>query len=476
MIIQTDPSRPTRPTRRIPLAFLVFSLAFSISGCTTSAPPPSELTRIEDDADVSYREIDPSYWILSRTTRALDPHDPLIQAFRDRKARDLADPEAPAPFEGENAISKEYRAANAPWDDLESVLPLDWEAIEEADPIRLEALRRALRFRTVLRHPDFQIVELAMAPGSRLPRHALAEPSAFHVLAGKAEFEIEDETIEASVGTTVKIEPHEARAIRVTSGVPLRALWFRWAPGGDQTYLDFGYYLTGTNFHIQPLEATFPPDWQFWPEPLRQAHRVSRKGTAESARPPLYPTSPRASDETGVPWIDFSNIAAAGFFWAGDAASAGHYLDRWNEIARMKGVFQARNPGAQYDFNFSYIALGPTSKYVTHSHATPEFYYVLDGETEWILDGERFIARPGNVYFHSPYQDHEMRGLLEGVPMRAITGSWAPFGDRNVWKRQGTLLEPLPELEPSSVIPEDFDFHRFARTRASFQKATDASD
>ncbi|HEB88324.1 MAG TPA: cupin domain-containing protein [Deltaproteobacteria bacterium] len=495
------------PSRRHLALFTVALFVLSSAGCAT---PPGSGTAdaiAQDSASKapSYRDIDPSLWIESPETRALDPHDGLIQPFRDRKARDRADPEAPPAFEGEDRIAKEVRATDAPWDPLEAVLPLDWDTIERLDPDGLEALRRSVRFRRVLSHPDFQIVEVALAGGARLPAHALAEPSAFHVLSGEAEFEVADESIEATVGTTVKVEPYEVRAIRSISPEPLRALWFRWAPGGDETYLDFGYYLTGTNFHVQPLEATFPENWSFWPEALRRPHRVEPRKTPDtpsepapetneeaflarqrqalglyrealSPPQPLYPTSPRASDETKIPWIDFSNIAAAGFFWAGDAAAAGHYLDRWNEIARMKGIFQARNPGGRYDFNFSYIALGPMAKYVTHSHATPEFYYVLDGETEWIIEGDRFVARAGHVYFHSPYDDHEMRGLLEGVPMRAITGSWAPFGDRSVWKQPGFLLEGLPDPDPAKAIPDTFDFHRFPRETVRFPEAGHASD
>jgi len=483
---------------------LILTSSFLLSyvvGCSESNPTSTtpKLSQIDADTPVSYRDIDPAYWTESPTTRALDPYDSLIQPFRERKVRDLANPDAPLAFEGENQIPREFRAPLASWEPIESVLPFEWSAIEEIAPARLAGLRRAVRFRTVLRHPDFQIVEVAIAAHAMLPRHALAEPSAFHVVAGHAEFEVENETIEAFVGTTIKLESYETRAIRVTSEEPFRALWFRWAPGGDETYLDFGYYLTGTNFHIQPLEATFPADYEHWPEALRRKHRIveatpreskvrpneegffsqqnqllahSREMGSDRAR--VYPTAPRASDEMGARWIDFSNISAAGFFWASDAASAGNYLDRWNEIVRMKGIFQAKNPDAQYDFNFSYIALGPTSKYVTHSHATPEFYYVLDGETEWILDGETFTARPGHVYFHGPYRNHEMRGLREGEPMRAITGSWAPFGDREVWARPGFLLESLPDQDEAAEIPEDFDFHRFARRSMEFASAADA--
>jgi quercetin dioxygenase-like cupin family protein len=296
-----------------------------MAGCRELNPTPTtpKLDRIDADQPISYRDIDPSYWIESPATRALDPHDSLIQPFRERKVGDLANPDAPLAFEGENRISREFRAPLTPWDPIESVLPFEWSTIEEIAPTRLADLRRAVRFRTVLRHPDFRIVEVGMAPHATLPLHALAEPSAFHVVTGQAEFDVENETIEAFVGTTIKLEPYETRAIRVTSEEPFRALWFRWAPGGDETYLDFGYYLTGTNFHVQPLEATFPADYEHWPESLRQKHRVveatprqvdvrpnerdflaqqdqslTQRREMNSDRVPLYPTAPRASDET----------------------------------------------------------------------------------------------------------------------------------------------------------------------------------
>jgi mannose-6-phosphate isomerase-like protein (cupin superfamily) len=130
-------------------------------------------------------------------------------------------------------------------------------------------------------------------------------------------------------------------------------------------------------------------------------------------------------------------------------------------MVRMKGVFQAKVPGSQYDFNISYIGVGPKGKYITHSHATPEFYYILGGETEWIVDKKRYVARAGNMYVHSPYVDHEMRGLIEGDPEVVITGSWAPFGDRSVFKKSGLISEALVQQPAESVIAEDFNFHDF---------------
>jgi quercetin dioxygenase-like cupin family protein len=162
-----------------------------------------------------------------------------------------------------------------------------------------------------------------------------------------------------------------------------------------------------------------------------------------------------------VEWLDFTNLGTAAFFWAEDAAQGAEVLRAWNRIVRMKGVFQAKVPEQGYDLNYSYIAIGPHAKYVTHSHATPEFYYVLSGKTEWIVDGEVETAVAGDLYFHAPYADHEMRVLETGEPMRAITGSWAPFGDRSVFEQPFLLNEPLPAQRTGAALAADFDFHRF---------------
>jgi quercetin dioxygenase-like cupin family protein len=463
---------------------LGLALAWTFLACAAS--PGDRAPRVIDpSARISFRDIDPAIWLDSPANRSTDPYQNMIQTLRDRKARDLANPDAPKSFEGPERIAKEFQARDASWDAPADVLPLDWDSIRGMSPERVAALERAVRFRTVLRHPDFRITEVAMAPGATLPSHALADPSAFHVVGGSAELEVADQRIEAFLGASIKIEPYEARSIRATSDVPFRALWFRWAPGGDATYLSFGYYLTGANFHVQPLEATLPSDYEQWADAKRRPSRVlplrkvpsrasdslaskflrdqiDRQSRASASRPAaLYPSTPRVSDEAQVEWLDFTKLADAGFFWAKDAQAGAGALFRWNEIARMKGVFRAARPEGPYDFNVSYLAIGPTGKYVTHSHATPEFYYILEGETEWILDGETFTARPGHVYFHGPYRDHEMRGLAEGVPMRSITGSWAPFGDRRVWTEPGFLLEPLPPQPSGAEISAGFDFHRF---------------
>ncbi len=128
-------------------------------------------------------------------------------------------------------------------------------------------------------------------------------------------------------------------------------------------------------------------------------------------------------------------------------------------IATIKSVFRVKRPDNGYDLNYSYLAWGPMSKYVTHSHAICEFYYLLDGDVEYIINKEVFHAVPGNFYFHPPYYDHEMRGLKAGVPFLSISGTWIPFGKRELFDRPFYLLEEVSEEDFS--FPADFDFHDF---------------
>jgi len=466
---------------------LLFSGTVVAADSSYYVPKPGEV--------FSYKDITPKIWDATEQNRKLDPMNELLEAMRANRLAALNDPEAPQQFRGKDILDAEFSSSSQPWQTLEDVFPLNWDAVKAESPAELSQLRKALKVKTVLNHPDIKIVELALGAGALLPMHADAAPGAFHVIEGSAEITVDGKTIQAYTGTSVKLESLTERRIKVTSDTPLKLLWFRWAPGGQQVYLDYGYYLTGSNFHAQPLESVMPSNYEHWQESERKSFIEMEAATGNTRNEQgfyaeqqkqliamkkqesykkhtdLYPAAPQFSNEMDVNWLDFENIPAEGFFWAKDASKAGYALKAWNKMVRMKGVFQARVPGSQYDFNISYIAVGPKGKYITHSHATPEFYYILGGETEWIVDKKRYVAKPGNMYVHSPYVDHEMRGLIEGAPEVVITGSWAPFGDRSVFQRTGLLTEALVQQPEESAIADDFNFHDFKiRKGLVFQK------
>ncbi|QFI37083.1 cupin domain-containing protein [Moritella marina ATCC 15381] len=431
----------------------------------------------------SYKDISQDIYAEKAENKKNDPANSIFAAMREKRKVDIANPNAPQAFSGTDLVQPEFNSSTSPWQALEAVFPSDWDGIKAASATELAQLRSAVKVKTVMNHPDFKIIEMALAPGALLPRFSDAAPGSFHVLEGAVEVTVDAETIAAYTGTSVKLESLSQRRMKVVSDKPAKILWFRWAPAGDQTYLNYGYYLTGCNFHAQPLEAVMPADFEQWDESERQRFtHLQHSAVAEPAKDSFYgvqiqqltamkheedsvllryPLTPLFSNEKDVQWLDFTKIDAKSFFWSKDAAKGGDLLAAWDKIVRMKGIFQAKVPEQLYDFNMSYIANGPKGKYVTHSHATPEFYYILGGETQWLLNGETYTAVAGNVYFHSPYWDHEMLGMKEGTPKVAITGSWSPHGDRSVFAKPMVFTEALTMQASSAVFSDSFNFHDF---------------
>ncbi|MFK7982000.1 MAG: cupin domain-containing protein [Saprospiraceae bacterium] len=435
---------------------------------------------------ISFQDIPTAYYIDNETNQLVDPYNEIYQQFRDRKAADLANPDAPKPFTGTAAQTpKRTQAATTDWTPLTEVFNFNWAGLTALNPAAVKQLKAAVKTRIVLNHPDLKIIELAIGPGGVIPTHAQAAPTVLHILEGIADVKVNGQQLTATVGNSIKLNSWAKRSITADAKAktPLKALIFTWAPNGQQDYLSYGYYMTGCNFHAQPTEAILPNNFEFWQTADRKTavlgdsiswkpsdipfyeqelanffmHSMTDKVIALQAN---YSTTPLVRNETTIPWLDFTKIKGGGFFWAKDAEKAADLLVTWNKIARMKGIFQAKQEKS-YDFNMSYIALGAHGKYVTHSHATPEFYYVLGGETEWILDGEQFVGKAGDTFFHSPYWNHEMLPLKDGQPLRAITGSWAPFGDRSVFSTPAPILEKLPPQPASSKLPASFNFHNF---------------
>ncbi len=411
---------------------------------------------------VPLKSINPEIYHPTEASRKIDPNDKILQAFRDRKIKDMANPNMPRPFSISDYARAETRDVDVPWEDLSKIFKYNWKILEFEAPKKAAQLKKAVRARVIFSTPDVKIVELAIAPGGILPAFSQAAPSAYHVLEGSAKFTSGAKTAEVYVGTSVKVEPGDNTRIEATSKKPLKLLWFSWAPGGDERYLSAGYYLTGANFQIQPEEAEIPKNFAVWNENKRFKILSDTSGK-NSVKKALYPDVPTFRSKVDDNWLDFRSLTDGGFFWAADLKKMGSLMGVIQKIVRMTGVFRASVPGKQYDFNFSYIVWGPHSKYIMHSHATPEFYYILSGKTAWTLGGTKghtYTATPGNIYFHPPYVEHEMLGLGD-APLIAITGSWAPYGDRSVFSKPFELNEPLPTQKASAKFPKDFRFNHF---------------
>ena len=182
-----------------------------------------------------------------------------------------------------------------------------------------------------------------------------------------------------------------------------------------------------------------------------------RSGLGKASSP--YPKTPAISQESDIRWLDMETLKKANFFWAKDVRALGDLLVRWGEVMRYKGIFQAKRPGGGWDFNMSQMAWGPHARYVEHSHSIPEFYYMMSGPVEHWVGERKYIVRPGDIFVTGSFEPHQSRGIVDGVPFRNISGSWAPNGDRSVFKRPAYILEPLPKQAEGAVLKADEKFH-----------------
>lgn len=423
-------------------------------------------------------KIDPQVYFATETNKANDPNNALTEMFREKKKADMANPAKPRPFQEKDLSSLENISYQQPWTPFEVVFKFDWTKLPEET---VNTLSKSIKTRLIFDNADLKVVELAIASGGVLPMHAQPTPSVYHVLGGTGEVLSDKEIATVYPGTSIKFDSYVQKRVKVTSVEPMKILWFSWAPEGNQSYLESGYYLTGSNIHIQPIEAVLSDQLSFWKpntgkvfEPVASSDWVVKFGPnaikeqmkewQSISKNTYYPTTNTFKSAVEVDWVDIVNIDPKSFFFAKDLQKLGSTLDMMGRLAKIKSVFRVNRPDTGYDLNYSYLAWGPRSKYVTHSHAICEFYYLLEGDVEYIIDNQTFHAVPGNFYFHPPYYDHEMRGLKKDIPFLSISGSWIPFGNRALFEQPFYLLEEVP-MEQDISFPDDFDFHDFDLNR-----------
>ena len=401
-----------------------------------------------------------------------DPLRELYAEFRARRERDMRDPSKPPALPRHPSV---HKTREMPWTPIDEVLRFDWEALRDVSPAAVDQLDAAVRMRLAFDHPDLKITQILIGPGGSLPSHADGAPGLLIAVGGRGEITIEGESWLAESGTTAKLEPYDERRMAAVGDEPFRLLWIRWAPGGDQSYIDAGYYLTGANAHIQPDQADMPDDYAFWHADYAASPRerptravVERKQSADAVaavREPLgasrnlYPGVARFGHESDRAWLSAETLKRGGFFFSADAGRMGPIVDRMIRIARHKAIFRASRPDGTWDFNFSQSAWGPRSTYVEHSHLVPEFYYAMSGPVIYGVDDEAHRLMPGDVVLNNSYAPHFIRGIVDGMAFDTFSSTWAPNGDRSVFGRRHYLLEPLPDQPASSALPADIAFH-----------------
>jgi len=285
-------------------------------------------------------KIDPQVYFATDDNKAIDPNNALTEMFRKKKEADMADPNKPRPFQEKDMSPIENISHQQAWTPIQEVFYFDWKKLPKEVATNWAKI---IKTRLIFNNPDLKVVELAIAPGAVLPLHAQPTPSCYHILGGEAEVLSNDETAKVYPGTTVNFDSYDKKRVSVTSEEPLKILWFSWAPEGDQSYLNSGYYLTGSNIHLQPIEAVLPEKFKFWGPQIGQRYEAisSQKGTNANnanyinlqktaydkiSKNRFYPNTPTYRSALDEDWVNLVNLDPKAFFFAKDIVKLGDAL------------------------------------------------------------------------------------------------------------------------------------------------------
>ncbi len=169
----------------------------------------------------------------------------------------------------------------------------------------------------------------------------------------------------------------------------------------------------------------------------RAADAYVASPASENSAPPAHINSAQVGWENV--WFSGQGAARAGGPSLGSTT-------RWNVV--IGGVSIPDD-----DLQVGLWELAPRAIYAGHLHPVPEFYVVIDGQAEWTLGDETFLAVPGEVVYIAPNTLHRMVNLTDD-PVRAVWGRWAPNGDRSVFEGEFRFMEPLPEQPPGAGFRE----------------------
>ncbi|MGB0906066.1 MAG: cupin domain-containing protein [Maricaulaceae bacterium] len=460
------------------LAVIIVSLSLTscVGGNVSNVDQPVECANISINTNLEVSEIDPTIYFAENG--AEDPFKGVYSEFRKKRALDmenLSGPEAAA------SRSPVHVSSEIPWSNLTDIIKLAAHEGSLAPTEKVQQLGGAVKMRLALDHPDIKIVQLMIGPGGVLPAHAGGAPGIYIVIEGKGNIAIEQQSWAVTPGTTAKVEPYDVRRLSASKDGPLKVIWIRWAPGGDQKYRSAGYYLTGANQHVQPKSANMPEDYQFygqdhspsnssavnseWMSPIEGSPLEAMADGLAIAREKvtnernLYSAVSTVSHEGEISWLNKEKLETANFFWAKDIKQLGELLTRWSEVFRYKGIFQASRPDGGWDFNISQMAWGPHARYVEHSHSIPEFYYMLSGPVEHWIGDNKFVAMPGDIFVTDSFEPHQSRGIKDDLIFRNISASWAPNGDRAVFERPFYLVGEVPDQVSSADLGINPSFH-----------------
>jgi quercetin dioxygenase-like cupin family protein len=247
-------------------------------------------------------------------------------------------------------------------------------------------------------HTGLSIAQLA--GGGALSPHVHSYEEGFYVLSGQAFVSINDQTYRLGPGDYGCLKVGTPHAWRNAGSAPVR--WLQ---------------------HAAPQPK---------PRGMERDTFFKRDGGIPGNAAPLAPNDPKGNllshfDESQIPPGDEGRMVAAGL--------KGVFL-KWL-IDEKFGAIHHRLLFIEY---LPGVAIGP------HDHTYEEAYFILNGEVEAIMDGQRYLAKAGNVLWTGTGCVHAFKNISSG-PVRWLE-TFSPQPPReNVFRFMAEWEQKARELE-----------------------------
>lgn len=324
-----------------------------------------------------------------------------------------------------------------------------WSAVADG------SLSEAMRWRTLLGtggyfgeglpDEDFYLRQGEMGPGAIYPDHQHPAPEAWYFISGRAKWKVDGEEFFAEPGSAVYLKPNAVRSLEIVSKDKAEIVRINWGSNCDRSVLTDKKYIFVGNRNWPQTPRSRLPRWDYTGDTTR--HPVT--GNSNLATP-LSPTSSvhlKHINYHDVRWPEPRNTSKPG------EVLPAHPL-RWITLVGDLGTSYAGwgDGLPNEDLLFGVGEAGSTAVYDDHKHDVPEFYYVISGRLLIKVDGDEFIAEPGELIYHKPWALHRSV-VVSKEPAVLMWADWGIKCNRSALKQPYKMLGAFPKQPERAKLP-----------------------
>ena len=102
----------------------------------------------------------------------------------------------------------------------------------------------------------------------------------------------------------------------------------------------------------------------------------------------------------------------------------------------LRSVYRYKELVREKTIAMGVLELDPGAEYPAHAHPAREYYYIVDGEAEWVVDEQKKVLSAGAVIKHESEAVHAFKNLSEERTLKLV---W-------LWWSDGSDVESLLEM------------------------------